>query len=57
VRAAVDEGTLDHARLESYRKLSAELRALEVREDPVRRRAELGRYRAAFKAQRKPKRG
>jgi ribosome biogenesis GTPase len=57
VRAAVDEGTLDPARLESYKKLAAELRAHEVREDPLRRRAELGRYRAAFKAQRKPKRG
>ena len=57
VRAAVADGRLDPARLESYLKLQAELRALEVREDPLKRRAERGRHRAAFKAQRQPKRG
>jgi ribosome biogenesis GTPase len=58
VRAAVESGRLDPARLSSYKKLAAELRAFEVREDPLRRRAELGRYRAAFKSLRKsPKRG
>jgi ribosome biogenesis GTPase / thiamine phosphate phosphatase len=58
VRAAVEEGALDPARLESYRKLAAELRSLEIREDPLKRRAEVGRHRAAFKSMRKnPKRG
>jgi ribosome biogenesis GTPase len=57
VRAAVADGRLDSARLESYLKLQAELRALEIREDPLKRRAERGRHRAAFKAQRQPKRG
>ena len=56
VRAAVAAGRLDADRLESYLKLSAELRALEVREDPLKRRAERGRYRAAMKAQRHSKR-
>ncbi len=58
VLAAVAHGRLDAARLESYLKLAAELRALEIREDPLKRRAEVGRYRAAFKSLRKsPKRG
>jgi ribosome biogenesis GTPase len=57
VRAAVADGRLDPARLDSYLKLQAELRSLEVREDPLKRRAERGRHRAAFKAQRQPKRG
>ena len=57
VRAAVADGRLDAARLDSYLKLQAELRALEIREDPLKRRAERGRHRAAFKAQRQPKRG
>jgi ribosome biogenesis GTPase len=58
VRAAVAEGRLDAARLDSYLKLQAELRALEIREDPLKRRAERGRWRAAFKSARQnPKRG
>jgi ribosome biogenesis GTPase len=58
VRAAVDAGRLDAARLESFLKLQAELRSLEIREDPLKRRAEVGRWRAAFKSARKnPKRG
>jgi ribosome biogenesis GTPase / thiamine phosphate phosphatase len=58
VRAAVADGRLDSARLDSYLKLQAELRALEIREDPLKRRAERGRHRAAFKSLRhNPKRG
>ncbi|HVQ24131.1 MAG TPA: ribosome small subunit-dependent GTPase A [Planctomycetota bacterium] len=57
VRAAVADDRLDAARLDSYLKLHAELRALQIREDPLKRRAERGRHRAAFKAQRQPKRG
>jgi ribosome biogenesis GTPase len=50
VRAAVEEGRLDAARLASYQKLQAELRALEVREDPLLRRAERGRSKAIHKS-------
>jgi ribosome biogenesis GTPase len=58
VRAAVALGSLDPARLDSYLKLQAELRALEIREDPLKRRAERGRWRATFKSMRhNPKRG
>lgn len=53
VRAAVAKGELDSARLDSYLKLRAELRALEVREDPVRRREERGRWKAIHKSLRK----
>lgn len=55
VRAAVAEGRLDPARLESFLKLQAELRALEVREDPLKRRQELGRWKAVHKSLRKGK--
>jgi ribosome biogenesis GTPase len=57
VRAAVEEGRLDPARLESFRKLQAELRALEIRADPLERRKERGRWRAAYKSLRQQKRG
>jgi len=57
VRAAVEEQRLDPARLESYLKLRAELRALEMREDPLKRRVERGRWRAIHKSLRQPKRG
>jgi ribosome biogenesis GTPase len=57
VRAAVEDERLDPARLASYLKLSAELRALEIREDPLKRRAERGRWKAVHKALRHPKRG
>lgn len=50
VRVAVAEGRLDPARLESFRKLQAELRALEVREDPLKRREEKSRWRAIHKS-------
>jgi ribosome biogenesis GTPase / thiamine phosphate phosphatase len=53
VRAAVERGELDRSRLDSYLKLRAELRALEVREDPVRRREERGRSKAIHKSLRK----
>jgi len=57
VRAAVEEGRLDRARLESFRKLQAELRALEIREDPLKRREERSRWKAIHKSMRQPKRG
>jgi ribosome biogenesis GTPase len=50
VRAAVDSQRLDPARLASYLKLQAELRALEIREDPLKRRAERGRWKAIHKS-------
>ncbi len=50
VRAAVDEGQLDHARLESFLKLKAELRALEARQDPLKRREERARWKSIHKA-------
>jgi ribosome biogenesis GTPase len=57
VTAAVAAGELDLGRHESFLKLQAELRALEVREDPLKRREERSRWRAAFKSLRKnPKR-
>jgi ribosome biogenesis GTPase len=57
VRAAVEDGRLDPARLSSFRKLQAELRAQEIREDPLKRREERGRWKAIHKALRQPKRG
>ena len=57
VRAAEADGRLPPERLASYLKLQAELRALELRDDPLKRRAERGRHRAAFKSLRSPKRG
>ena len=57
VRAAVEERRLEPARLASYLKLQAELRALEIREDPLKRRAERGRWKAIYKSLRQPKRG
>jgi hypothetical protein len=56
VRAAVAEGRLDAARLDSYLKLRAELRALEIREDPLKRRAERGRWKSIYKSLRHGKR-
>lgn len=53
VRAAAADGRLEPARLESYLKLQGELRSLEVREDPLRRREERGRWRAIHKSLRK----
>jgi ribosome biogenesis GTPase len=50
VRAAVEQQRLDPARLASYKKLQAELRALEIREDPLKRRAERGRWKAIHKS-------
>jgi ribosome biogenesis GTPase len=57
VRAAVEEGRLDAARLDSFLKLQAELRALEIREDPLKRREERSRWTAIHKSLRHPKRG
>jgi ribosome biogenesis GTPase len=55
VRAAVEEGRLDPARLLSFHKLQAELRAMEIREDPLKRREERGRWKAIYKSLRNPK--
>ena len=55
VRAAVEEGRLDAARLDSFRKLLAEVRALEIREDPLKRREERARWKAIYKSLRHPK--
>ncbi len=57
VRAAVEEGRLDAARLSSFRKLQAELRALEIREDPLKRREERARWKAIFKSLRHTSKG
>jgi ribosome biogenesis GTPase len=57
VRAAVEEGRLDAGRLGSFRKLQAELRALEIREDPLKRREERGRWKAIHKSLRHAKAG
>ena len=57
VSAAVEEGRLDPARLGSFRKLQAELRALQIRTDPLERRKERGRWKAAHKTLRHQKRG
>ena len=57
MRAAVEDGRLAPARLASYLKLQAELRALEIREDPLKRREERGRWKAIHKSLRQPKRG
>lgn len=56
VRAAVDEDRLEPSRLASYQKLQAELRALEVREDPLKRRVERSKWRAIHKSLRHGKR-
>jgi ribosome biogenesis GTPase len=50
VRAAVEAGTLAEARLASYHKLRAELRSLEVREDPLLQREETARWRSILKS-------
>lgn len=50
VLAAVEKGMLPEARLASYRKLRAELRSLEVRDDPELLRAERARWRSIHKS-------
>ena len=49
VMAAVEAGTLDPARLASYRKLQRELAAEVRRTDPLVRQAELSRWKAVMK--------
>lgn len=49
VRAAVAEGRLDASRLESYLKLQAELRSLEIRHDLGAQAAERRRWRSIHK--------
>jgi len=56
VRAAVEGGRLAAARLASFHKLQAELRAMEIREDPLKRREERSRWKAIHKSLRQPKR-
>jgi ribosome biogenesis GTPase len=55
VRAAVEAGEIAASRLESFHKLGAELRAAEIREDPLKRREEKSRWKAIHKSIR-PKR-
>jgi ribosome biogenesis GTPase len=55
VRAAVDDGRLSPARLASFHKLQAELRAAAIREDPLKRREERNRWKAIHKSLRQPK--
>jgi ribosome biogenesis GTPase len=50
VRMAVGEGKLPEERLASYRKLRAELRSREIRDDPELLRAERARWRAIHKS-------
>ena len=50
VRAAVEAGKLAEARLASYHKLRAELRSLDVREDPLLQREERARWRSILKS-------
>ena len=50
VRAAVEAGELSESRLASSHKLRAELRSLEIREDPELRRAEKARWRSIIKS-------
>jgi len=50
VQAAVASGELSEERLASYRKLRAELRSLEIRNDPELQRAENARWRAIHKS-------
>jgi ribosome biogenesis GTPase len=56
VRAAAEAGRLDSARLDSFLKLQAELRAQEIRDDPLKRREERGRWKAIHKSLRHGKR-
>ena len=57
VLAAVGDERLAGGRLASYLKLQGELRSLEIREEPLKRRAERGRWKAIHKSLRQPKRG
>ncbi len=57
VREAVEAGRLDSARLLSFHRLQAELRSLEIREDPLLRRRERGRWKAIYKSLRQAPKG
>jgi ribosome biogenesis GTPase len=50
VMAAIADGTLDPARLASYRKLTAEMAAVARRTDPLLRKATLSEWKARIKA-------
>ena len=56
VRAAAEAGRLDSARLDSFLKLQAELHAQEIRDDPLKRQEERGRWKAIHKSLRHGKR-
>ena len=55
IRAALEQGTLEPRRWESYRKLQRELRALAVRQDARLRAEERKRYRRRERAHRRVK--
>jgi len=55
VRAAVEDGALAAERFESFRKLRAEVRAQELRDDPDLRRAQKARWRSIHKSLRELK--
>jgi ribosome biogenesis GTPase len=58
VRAAVEAGELPGARLASFQKLQAELRSLEIRDDPLLQREEKARWRSIMSSlKRHPPRG
>jgi ribosome biogenesis GTPase len=50
VRAAVEDGRLAGPRLASFHRLRAEVRAMEIREDPLKRREERSRWKAIHKS-------
>ncbi len=54
MQAAVEAGEIDASRLESFHKLGAEVRAIEVREDPLKRREERSRWKAIHKSMKQP---
>ena len=56
VKRALAEGTLDHARWQSYLKLQRELRALELKQDKRAKSEERKRWRQHSRARRHPKR-
>ena len=56
MQAAVDAGEIDASRLESFHKLGAEVRSIEVREDPLKRREERSRWKAIHKSLKHQKR-
>jgi ribosome biogenesis GTPase len=56
IKRALADGTLDHARWQSYGKLQRELRALELKQDKRAKSEERKRWRRHSRARRHPKR-